>query len=392
VTSPRRPLAVLVSLIALASGIPAAAQPYRWVDAHGNVHYTDRPPQQGAVKIENMNPAARHRASATPPPGPAEPARSTPEPAQASRSAPAEPSRSTAPVPAVPTASAPVASNAPPPRPAAPARQTSTSEPEPTASVPATTATGDDDAPALARDLMRLSGVDDWLDRIVTLARDEFGQLRWWLDNAEAAWAALARGFRRDEMTPAAARCMLGGLAAGEREAVLALLRSPLVQRTQRLRDEAANPARGRDYRQFVSKLPNAPPPSTRVALVQTLEREGGAAGFEIEMRRAVHHAVNDVLRPLMTRGRHALEEPDTHASRAAEDESVRFQSVTMLLFAYRSLSREDLEELVRIARSPGRARFLEVQRDCIRAALAAAERRASREVRPQAAGQRASR
>lgn len=240
---------------------------------------------------------------------------------------------------------------------------------------------------------MKLSGADQWLDRIVTLARDEFGRLGWRLRDAETAWAALARGFRRDALTSAAARCLLGTLDASEREAAVVRLRSPLVQRAARLRDEASSPEHARVYRRFVSRLADSPPPSSRLALVQTLERASGATGFELEMRRAVRRAVNGALRPLMVPEHTVPPEPnDTQEAGAEEVERLRFRRVTMLLFAYRTMPLGDLEDLVRLARTPGRARFVEVYHDCIRTALVAAERGASLEARPLAAGRRGAR
>jgi hypothetical protein len=53
---------VLCALAAVAAG-PVAAETYKWVDAQGQVHYSDRPPPQGAEKVELL-PAQAYRAPA----------------------------------------------------------------------------------------------------------------------------------------------------------------------------------------------------------------------------------------------------------------------------------------------------------------------------------------
>jgi len=43
---------LIISFLCLAWPLPAVAEVYRWVDADGQVHYGERPPPQGARKIE----------------------------------------------------------------------------------------------------------------------------------------------------------------------------------------------------------------------------------------------------------------------------------------------------------------------------------------------------
>ncbi len=364
-------LAGLVSAgLALTTARPALSQPYRWVDERGVIHYTDQPPQHGGVKLENLNPAARRRGAEPPL------ERRQGEPAAVDASSTAAAPRPTAP-PSRPDVPEHTGAPAPPtpPRPAVPP-----TDPEPAASPPgAVTADGVE----AAREMMALSGIDGWLDHAVTLARREFGPLRWRLDDPETAWAAVARGFRRDEMAPVAARCLLAGLTEADREAALAWLRSPLLQRARQLRDDARTPARRREYRDFVSRLPGTPAPAPRLALVHALEGDNHGAALQIEVQRTVRRAVADAIQPLTARGRRATIESAAEARRDTDEDHVRFYNVTMMLFAYRALPDADLQEMVRIARSPAGVRFNEAYQGCIRAALTAAERRAALEVRP---------
>ena len=43
---------LIIPFLCLAWPLPAVAEVYRWVDADGQVHYGERPPPQGARKIE----------------------------------------------------------------------------------------------------------------------------------------------------------------------------------------------------------------------------------------------------------------------------------------------------------------------------------------------------
>ncbi len=60
-------LTVVVSL-ALCVALPASAQMYKWVDANGKVHYSDKPPPSN-IKTEKLREPAR---PATPPPAASE--------------------------------------------------------------------------------------------------------------------------------------------------------------------------------------------------------------------------------------------------------------------------------------------------------------------------------
>jgi len=497
----RAAIPALLGVAVVAGAGAAAAQPYRWVDEQGAVHYTDRPPQQRDAPVENMNPAARRRAAddANPPVArPAEPARAESAAAPAARAprstappatatpatppslrsappaqdaaagagpprsaetppaavtppaarrerpspspektpravgprrsstsppptttspaagpapagdtprAPAEPRASAAPsaaatrpatgqARAAPTAPgtpgsglpAPPAPTAEPPSEAARARRAAPTDADPPASPPDTPP--DDEAAAPVHDLMRLSGMDRRLGLLVALARNEFRNARRRLTDPEAVWKAVARGFNRDEMAPVAARCLLTRLTPEERERALEWLRSPLFRRLARLRDDVLGPARRRQYRQFVARLPDDPPPPSRIALARALEEQTRAGLFQLQVQRAVTGAIATVLEPLTGRARPAAPGAGD-GNAAAEDDAMRFYGVTMILFAYGALSDAELEEVIRVTGSPDGARFTEVYQDCVRAAIAAGRERAAIEIRRLAAAAR---
>jgi Uncharacterized protein conserved in bacteria (DUF2059) len=364
----RRPLLALAIVLAVAT--PALAQPYRWVDDRGNVHYSDRPPESPPPSLENMNPAARYRRmnTARERPEPAPPAARPPAPSVASP-APAPPGR---PMPTV----------APPPAAALPPRGTPPTAARLLEAGPMAT----DDADIVS-EIMARAGMDRWLEYLVTLSRTEFGRLRWSLGDPGPAWTALMRGFERKELARPAGECLRRGLPSDDRTAVLTWLRTPLADKAVHLRDDAISPERRADYLDFVSRLADSPPPASRLALLQALERESRAAAFQVEVQRGVRQAVADALRPLLPPGARAGEVDEDRLD--AHEEQMRFYSVSMMLFGYRDLSEAELDQIVRFAGSPVGSRFRQLSQECVRAALTAAQQRAEAAIRPLAAARR---
>jgi hypothetical protein len=329
-----------LAVLGLAIAGPALAQPYRWVDEQGSVHYGDRPPANPPASLENLNPASRHRTA-------------LPEPTPPTPAAPGQ----------TPAATAPAAVEPAPPATLAPDRFAYAEQLR------------------VAQEILTSSGMDRWLDHLVTVSRSEFARFRWQLSQPQAAWVALGQGFRREEMAGPAAECLARGLRADDRAAVLEWYRSPLGERARQLRDDVQTPQRQVDYRNFVGRLPDAPPPA-RLGLIQALERETRMAALQVEVEHRARRAVADALRPLLAPDQRSDEPADERSE--AEEERMRFLSVTMMLFAYRRLSDVDLQEMTRFATSPPGARFTQLYGRCVRAALDAAERRAILAVRGQ--------
>jgi hypothetical protein len=104
-------------------------------------------------------------------------------------------------------------------------------------------------------------------------------------------------------------------------------------------------------------------------------------ASLQVEVEHRARRAVADALGPLLAIDRRSDDSEDAHNE--AEEERLRFHSVTMMLFAYRRLSDADLQEMTRFAASPPGVRFTQLYGRCVRAALTAAERRASLAMQP---------
>jgi hypothetical protein len=398
-----RALVSAALLALLASAVPAAAQPYRWIDERGNVHYADSPPRNPPASLENLNPAARYRRippagasdspdakTAVPAQVPARPAPAPPGklPSHAPARPAVSPPRAPAPTDAVPQPATPP--RAAPPAPSAPRPESPRPRPAPSGPAPARPAPPPPIVPTDTGDaiheLMALSGMESYLDGLATRAREEFVRRRWRLADPESAWAGVARGFHAEALAATARRTLENGLSAADREALLAWFRSPLVARARRLQHDASSAAQAAQYRAFVSRLADAPPPATRVARVQWFERQARMAKFQTEVTHAVRDAVQRVLAPLTVRGRRgAVEEDDGRIG--AEEEDARFFYVTMMLFAYRTLSDEELDEAAHFAASPLGTRFTALTRESVRAALRAAEQDAMAALRAPSPG-----
>jgi hypothetical protein len=367
----RRTLA-LSFLLALLVAAPVAAQPYRWVDENGAVHYGDRPPQPAPPTLENLNPNARQR---RPDPSPAKTAPAQPAPPQPA----SEPTPPIAPSPEVPSArrrrvSQPASEARPTPAPPAP------TQPEPAPPEPTRPAVGAarEDGRGLVREVMELAGIDRYLEDLARSAQGDLARLAWSTREPSAAWAALAPVFRRDVMAAATAAALARRLESEHLPALLAWLHSPEHRQLRQAELDAATPANHRVYRQFVAGLadPNAKLP--HLSLVQQLERSGRGADRHLALERALRQSMRRAVAPLAVR---APDDDEEETSPRAE-ERTRFWLVTGTLFAYRGLGSAQIEAAVRFERSPAGVWFTTAAWESLDEAVLVVEQRATAAIR----------
>jgi len=306
-----RGIAALGALVLVAMGpaVAAAASSYRWVDADGVVHYSDRPPAGDPA----AEPARRPEASSAPRPG-----AETPSPLDgwAPRGGPRGPS---------------------------PAEQ-------------------------MAQELIDRSGLDATLARISEAGRRALDTTHWRIRHNPRARAAVAEAFEPRELRRAAARHLARGLDRPRGEAALAWLRSPLARRLLELDIAAAAPATAEARRTYVDALPGAPPPPARLALMHRLDRAFELSDSALELIEAVEDAVTRATGPVTGR-RQGRRDP---AHRAWRDERARMQAMASALFAYRTLPDAELARYVAFAESPTGRWLAALQRGALLAALGA--------------------
>jgi hypothetical protein len=371
----RRTLA-LSFMLALLVAAPVAAQPYRWVDENGTVHYGDRPPQPAPPTLENLNPNARQR---RPDPSPAKTAPAQPAPPQPATPQPAsEPTPAVAPSPEVPTAPSrrvpqPKIEARPAPTPPPPT-QSEPAPPEPTPAVGA----GREDGRGLVREVMELAGIDRYLEDLARSAQGDLARLAWSTREPSAAWAALAPVFRRDVLAAATAAALARRLETEHLPALLAWLHSPEHRQLRQAELDSAKPANHRSYRQFVAGLadPNAKLP--HLSLVQQLERSGRGADRHLALERALRQSMRRAVAPLAVR---APDDDEEETSPRAE-ERTRFWLMTGTLFAYRGLGSAQIEAAVRFERSPAGVWFTTAAWESLEEAVRVVEQRATAAIR----------
>jgi hypothetical protein len=260
-----RKLLIALTLI-LASTAPIAAKTYRYVDEHGNVHYTDQPPPK--------------RSTPLPQPAP------TPAPAPQRQDPSASPTIAPAPAPPVrpPTAAPPTTAAPAGPAPAAVA-------PDPR-----------DEATTLARELIELSGMDRSLEHLAEIGRESASARIWRRRGAERTWSTLMPLLRRDVLAKPATACVARHLGPGPGTPgpgteMMAWLRSALGAKIQKLEADLASPEGRQAYRKFVTGLPDGKIQPARLEIVQRMEERSRMAEQQTNLESSMRAAIDRVLR-----------------------------------------------------------------------------------------------
>ncbi len=216
----------------------AAATSYRWVDADGVVHYSDRPPAG--------DPAAEG----------------------ARRSTPAvEPPKD------------------------APSRLDGWSP---------RGARGPSVAEQMAQELIDRSGLDAQLARLSDAGRHVLDTTHWRIRHDPRARAAVADAFEPRELRRAAARHVARHLDRARAESALAWFRTPLARQLQELENAALTPEAMEKRSTYVEALPGAPPPPARLALMHRLDRALELSDSALELTEAIEDAVTRATGPVV--------------------------------------------------------------------------------------------
>jgi hypothetical protein len=338
--------ALIVVAVVLATAAPIAAKTYRWVDEHGTVHYTDQPPPKGAAPVPDSAAAPtpqRNEPAASPtiapaPPAPQMPGQATPAPR-------------TPPTPQAPTHAAP-----PPPTPASPAPPGSAPERR-------------DEATALARELIELSGMDRSLEHLAEIGRQSASTLVWRRRDVQRTWSTLMPLLRRDVLAKPATACLARNLGASHGAELLAWLRAPLGAKIQKLEAELSSPSGRQEYRTFVIQLPDTKIAPARLEIVQRMAERSRLAEQQTDLDASMRTAIARAL------GQSA-EDDDDSRDRLATSEHNRFWAVTAMLFAYHSLTDAELQTYDRFDASPTGVWFTNTYWDCLRETVKVTEQR----------------
>ena len=305
-TEPAKIVLALLFVAFAATSPASAGEIYRWVDARGNVTYSDQPPQPHEIA---PLPAAPRSAPA--PPAAAPPAALSGAPV---RSAPVN-----APRAAVSTTGASVPASGP---------RTSVDE------------------------LLELSGLKAQLPMLLSSLAGEFRPRKGRMSpRDEAAIERVLAQVFRPQTVYASIRADVEKHVDGPKMAsAAAWLRSPLGRKITAIEIGSASPANGPKVMELAQSLKTHPAPPARADLVQRLEWVSGTSELTLDiiatMTRNTQKAISAVAPP-ERRLRSGQIERQSAEARASSAAGVRQQTFVSLLYTYRAIDDRELEQYI---------------------------------------------
>ncbi|MFQ5932222.1 MAG: DUF4124 domain-containing protein [Nitrospiraceae bacterium] len=163
---------------------------------------------------------------------------------------------------------------------------------------------------------------------------------------------------------------------------VVRKLRTPLFRKITQLEVQASTPDAARRVQQFSAKLTRQPPAESRLALVRSVDAAAGVSALNLEV-------MVDTVRGITLALERALP-PDKRlppgqlnwilsGMLAQARTGVRDQTAAHLLYAYQSLTDEELKEYLRFLESDHGRWFVRVSREALSAAMRVAAERTGR-------------
>jgi hypothetical protein len=310
-------LLVAVGLVLAPLTIDAGGS-YKWVDEHGNVTYSDRPPQPGQGRP--MAPDAAPTTDAAP--------------------APELKTLDARPVLPLDTRAAPAPDTRPATGPPEPMKAAA-----PPAVIPRT-------GPTKVDDLLELSGTRA---QLVGLVRTIAGEIR----PAPATMSAkdlaavdrvLARTLRAETVYALLRVALLPNIDRTNLEATAAWLRTPLARKVVALEIASAEPAAQQRVAEFVAALTSNPPTQRRAELVRHLDWATASTETSADILAAVARGITMAVSaagPAEQRLRPGQIEDRVAQVRARANEGLREAQMASALYAYRDLTDDELAAYV---------------------------------------------
>jgi hypothetical protein len=201
-------------------------------------------------------------------------------------------------------------------------------------------------------EVMRLSGLDAQIEILAGMVQAEIEQLRRRSGQVEAARDTLARTFGPELLRRNMHHSLAGQLDKERAGLVLAWLRTPLSQRIVGLENASSSASNQAEQVAFINRLPSTPPAPARLGLVHRVDRAGEVTETSAVLIGAVSVALRDTMAPFVVPRPIARVNGQPEA-RPAIDETFRFRIVSSLLFAYRDLSDTELGRYAVFLESP---------------------------------------
>ncbi len=238
----------------------------------------------------------------------------------------------------------------------------------PPAAAPRAVAPPGESARVLAREVAKLSGLDHHLGQLAEQARWQVERYAWRAKRQAELRSSVTPAFEREALVATAITLTAHALDDGRAPTLLSWLRSPLSRWIVILETDPPSTRDDDDYDKLVSNLAVAPPAAARIALVQRLDRAAGVTDLNAEARRTLRRAVAQAAARFLAESERSRfrEDTDRPGRSTRPDEWARFDNITTMLLAYRSLSDDELGRYVEFFESPVGRWFSEVYRNSL--------------------------
>ena len=327
-------LAVLLSIVALLL-LPGSsgAGTYRWIDEHGNVTYSDRPPQP------RDNDTSGHDAKPAPDPSARE--------LKASDMKAPEPRPSAAP-PEMKT----LEMKTPEPKvlavPTQPPKPLAVKASPPPVAIPRTGPTKIDELLELAGVRAQLAGL---VNRVAVDLRPPPGQMS--PADRAAIERVLVHSLRQEAVYGAVRDAFRLQVDRPNLEAAAAWLRTPVARKVVALEIASSEPGVEQKVADYAASLKANPPSARRLELIQRLDWVTGANETSADLVAAIARGLSSAVSaagPQESRLRPGQIEDRTAQVRARATETLREVRTMSMLYTYQTLQDEELSEYVRFS------------------------------------------
>ena len=226
---------------------------------------------------------------------------------------------------------------------------------------------------AALRELLTISGTEKQLEQLPLIIEDGFTRANQTKDPSQRLPDDLMRemkssmhdAFAVTTLKEIALSELRGSLTDGDAKELLGWFRSPLGRRIARLEEDASTPEGVAESQKYASQIQNSPSLGARLAILKELDDAAKisensveiAVGTEVAVSLAIASTIPEDRRPSIEDIRGQLEK-----DRLNLETIVRSASLASLLYTYRSLTDQELKQLLTFAVSPTGSKFSSAQ------------------------------
>ena len=246
---------------------------------------------------------------------------------------------------------------------------------------------------ALIEQVITLSGLQEQVDQIPAQVQATLQQMQSGVDPQAYAAAnrMLPQAYRRDALHQSVKTVFRRQFNQEKLSQVLAWLSSPLVRKITRLEGEAAKPEALQDMQAFAASLPSNPPSPRRSTLIEQLDETTDATKLAVDTGIAQADAMVtafDAMQPPEKRSPPKERERTLQLMRQQAREPTQQFIRQLLLFSYRTLTDEEVQQYLGFYQSDVGRWFHGLAGDALREAMVEASARAGQLIAAEMTGQ----